>query len=107
MDKFKSGKITEYKSFLPSKINRPFSINDQKTLVLLEEATRLLGEINAYASLIPDVDYFIQMHIRSEAVSSSRIEGTKTGIEDVIMPIEEIKPEQRDDWQEVKNYIRS
>jgi len=113
MNNFKSGKyhsndqgkLTEYKSFLPETINKSFIVNDQSTLTMLEEATRLLGEINAYAKLIPDVDYFIQMHVKSEAVSSSRIEGTRTGIDEAILPEEEINPERRDDWREVKNYI--
>ncbi|HRN70549.1 MAG TPA: Fic family protein [Candidatus Woesebacteria bacterium] len=98
-------KESEYNSFLPSSINRSFVANDQSTITLLEEATRLIGELNAYSRLVPDIDYFIQMHVKTEAVSSSRIEGTRTEIDEVLLPEEEIDPERRDDWREVRNYI--
>ena len=103
--KQQAGQISEYSSFVPNQINRQFIADNQSTITLLEEATRLLGEINAYSRLIPDVDYFIQMHVKGEAVSSSRIEGTHTEIDEILLPESEVDPEKRDDWHEVKNYI--
>ncbi len=96
-----------YRCFLPNPINREWVLSDPKTLTLLEEANRLLGELNAYSQLIPDVDFFIRMHLAKEATTSSRIEGTQTNIEEILVDAQDINPEKRDDWQEVHNYIEA
>ncbi len=110
LEDFKSGKYIDqyqYKSFLPEKIDHEWIIASPEINSLLSDANRLIGELNAFSQLIPDVDYFIKMHITKEATTSSQIEGTKTNIEDVLIKEEDISPEKRDDWNEVQNYINA
>jgi Fic family protein len=107
---FRAGKFIkqlEYSSFLPEKINKQWIISSPEINSLLSEASRLLGELNAFSQLIPDVDFFIKMHISKEATTSSRIEGTKTNMEEVLLKEDDITPEKRDDWHEVQNYIKA
>lgn len=107
---FKSGqnvKQFEYSSFSPEKINHSWIISSPEVNKLLAEANRLIGELNAFSQIIPDVDFFISMHILKEATTSSRIEGTKTNMEEALIKEEDINPEKRDDWAEVQNYINA
>lgn len=107
---FKSGVYRsqyQYKSFLPARVNQEWTWNDPRINVLLEKATQALGELNAFSRIVPNVDLFISMHILKEANTSSRIEGTKTEIDDVVKAADAIVPEKRDDWQEVQNYVQA
>lgn len=107
---FNSGRFEqryEYKAFLPEPVCHEWIISDPELLDLLGRADRALGELNAFSQLIPDIDFFIRMHVAKEATQSSRIEGTRTNIEDAFKDVHDLKPDERDDWAEVQNYIRA
>ena len=103
----KAGTDFEYQYFLPNQLPERIDFKDPNIALLLEDATQKLGELNAYAKLVPDVEFFIKMHEVKEATESSKIEGTRTEIDEAVMEEEDINPERRDDWQEVQNYIKA
>lgn len=98
---------TGYTFFKPEKINDQWKWEDQTINTLLEKAAIKLGELNSYSKLVPNIDLFIQLHVTKEAVVSSRIEGTQTGMDEALLDIEEISPERKDDWYEVRNYVKA
>ena len=109
MQGFQSGKYINqgyYKSFQPSLINRDWTITDMQVMNLLSQADRHLGRLDMYSQYV-NIDLFIQMHIAKEATQSSKIEGTQTNIEDVFLTKEEVKTENRNDWEEVHNYVKA
>lgn len=108
MKEFKSGHYINqgtYKSFQPEKINREWSVENMELLNLLSQADRQIGRLDMYSEYIPNIDLFISMHVLKEATQSSKIEGTKTNIEEALLDEEDINEEKRDDWEEVQNYI--
>ena len=110
LEEYKSGKyvkMNDYKAFIPSKINYNWGWDDTKLDKLLAEANIQIGELNAYSLLIPNVDLYIKMHVKIEANKSSRIEGTRTTVEEDLLDVTDINPEKRDDWEEVQNYVKA
>lgn len=110
IEKFISGhyeQAYEYKYFVPNSVNDAWSWSDAGINSLLEKAAAKLGELNSFSRLVPNIDLFIQLHVAKEAVVSSKIEGTRTKMDEALLPISEIDPERRNDWTEVNNYIRA
>ncbi len=107
IESFKSGhteKGTGYSYFVPGLVNQQWEWTDPHLSTLLEKASISLGELNSFARLVPNIDMFIQLHVTKEAVISSQIEGTQTNISEALLPEEDVKPEKRNDWLEVRNY---
>lgn len=96
-----------FKSFIPQEINRDWLLDDMEIIELLSQADRQLGRLDMYSEHTPNIDLFISMHVLKEATKSSKIEGTKTNIEEALQDKEELSEEQRDDWDEVQNYIKA
>lgn len=94
-----------YNSFEPDKINRQWKIEDMELLTMLSQADRQLGRLDMYSEYIPNIDMFIKMHVVKEATQSSKIEGTKTNIEEALLGREDVNEEKKGDWDEVQNYI--
>ena len=108
MKQYKAGKYVShkgYKPFLPTFINDDIDWKLGELANLIQEASLWLGKLNSYSDLIPDIDYFIKMYATKEATNSNRIEGTRTTFDDAISPVEQVKPELRDDWHETQNYL--
>ena len=107
-EEFKSGQHVQryqYRSFEPTLINQAWGWDDPSINTSLEAANRSLGELNAFSLIVPDIDLFVRMHVLKEAQQSSKIEGTQTGMDDVLLNEAHIQPEKRDDWLEVHNYV--
>ncbi len=106
--KFDAGKWLKgagYLYFLPQTINHPWTISHPKLNRKVESVSQRLGELNSFAKFVPNIDLFIQSYVMKEAVTSSRIEGTRTNIEQAFALELDINPELRDDWRETTQYV--
>ena len=77
-----------YKSFRPAPLppNPPIEI-DNEILNLLVEANKQLAVLEELAAHIPNINLFVSMYVRKEALMSSQIEGTQATLEDVLNPM--------------------
>ena len=95
-----------YKSFQPSALppEPPLEINE-RLLKMLVEANRQLAQLDTASQLIPDIDLFVSMYVRKEALMSSQIEGTQCTLEDILDP--QLDASANADVSEVINYVKA
>ena len=87
---------------LPPRFDYPAGL-----VALIGEAERALGELNALGSMIPNAMLLIRPFMAREAVLSSRIEGTVTTLQQLLMYDldAEDRPDDGGDAREVHNYV--
>ena len=108
IEDFKSGRYVrkfEYRCFVPEPINHDWTWESRALTVAFERAVKALAGLDACSQFVPDVNLFIRMHVVREASASSRIEGTRTELEEAVLPERAVAEERRDDWREVNNYV--
>ncbi|MDR3121108.1 MAG: Fic family protein [Clostridiales bacterium] len=76
-----------YTSFTPSPLppSPPVELDDE-LVELLVSANKQLALLDSIAARIPNVNLFVSMYVRKEALMSSQIEGTQATLEDVLDP---------------------
>lgn len=106
--KFKTNLSGEaaYKSFTPAPLppNPPLEL-DNETVELLVKANKQLALLEGIAARIPNVNLFISMYVRKEALMSSQIEGTQATLEDVLDPL--VNENANRNVADVINYIKA
>jgi Fic family protein len=95
-----------YKAFEPVDLPpKPgIDINEELSL-LIGKAHRELGRLDGISEQIPDIDMFVAMYVRKEALLSSQIEGTQATLDDILDP--DIKENTNLEVQDVVNYIKA
>lgn len=95
-----------YRSFVPSPLPPTPSIEiSEDILEPLIKANLQLAILESVATRIPDVDLFVSMYVRKEALMSSQIEGTQATLEDVLDPL--IEDNTNRNVADVVNYIKA
>ena len=75
---------------------------------LLSNAGIKLGELSGAGQLLPNPHLLISPFIRREAVMSSRIENTQSGLDDLFFfEADETEPPPMSDVKEIHNYVRA
>ena len=100
-----SGEIA-YQSFVPAPLppSPPLEMTDD-VLDLLIHANSQLAVLDSIATRIPNVNLFVSMYVRKEALLSSQIEGTQATLEDILDPLVESNTNRN--VEDVVNYIKA
>ena len=95
-----------YQSFRPNSLppEPPIEMSNEM-IAKLVDANRKLATLDGLSSRIPNMDLFVSMYVRKEALLSSQIEGTQCTLDDILNPFAEENTNLN--VSDVVNYIRA
>ena len=97
--------LAGYWAFIPAKPPPKISY-DPSLILLLSQADSALSELSGLGAVVPNPDLLIAPYVKREAVASSRIEGTRADLSDLLL--DEIEPKRTppgSDVYEIRNYV--
>ena len=95
-----------YQSFRPNPLppEPPIEMSNEM-IAKLVDANRKLATLDGLSSRIPNMDLFVSMYVRKEALLSSQIEGTQCTLDDILNPFAQENTNLN--VSDVVNYIRA
>lgn len=100
------GGDAQYKSFVPAQLppNPAIDLDDEMHKLLID-GNKELAILESISRFIPNINVFVAMYVRKEALMSSQIEGTQATLEDILDPA--VDENVNRDVAEVLNYIQA
>ena len=95
-----------YQSFRPAPLppNPPIALSGELVAKLVD-ANKMLAALDGLSARIPNMDLFVSMYVRKEALLSSQIEGTQCTLDDILNPLMEENTNRN--VSDVVNYIKA
>lgn len=95
-----------YQSFRPAPLppNPPIALSGELVAKLVD-ANKKLAALDGLSARIPNMDLFVSMYVRKEALLSSQIEGTQCTLDDILNPL--IEENTNRNVSDVVNYIKA
>lgn len=97
-----------YKAFIPENLPPKQGMEMDALYQLISTADRALARLDGIATILPNLDLFIAMYVRKEALLSSQIEGTQSTLIGVLEYEADIESDEDvQEVAEVVNYIKA
>ena len=97
-----------YKAFIPAPLPpNPPIVLEGNLQILLSRADMALARLDGLGQVLPNVNLFIAMYVKKEALLSSQIEGTQASLENLFAVELGDTPENINDVEEVVNYVKA